>query len=184
MEISLKNISYSVYAFFIALFLVSVGSIAFFTQDYTLRESIGTEVPNIEINNFTMYLINPQYTQAISLGQKAMRFEDHEEMYDIFINQVNTASQALNEYMYAPFVYSKNQSYTFSQGVDYLRLDGLNFWSKMGVYDYNTRIFQGSGDFILRNYHNTIKGQNIYYASKEDKIKADSIMAELVVGGK
>ena len=115
---SLKNISYRIYAFFITLLCFSLSSIIFFTQDNEIHAAIGKEVP------YT------QHTQAVSSGTKALRYESHEEIYDLFINQVN---QTLHEYMYAPFVHSQNRIYTFSQGVNYLRLDGLNFWSNWEV---------------------------------------------------
>ncbi len=182
MEIkNLKNISYRIYAFFIALLCFSLSSIVFFTQDNELHKSIGKEVPNIEITDFTLYRSNLAYTQAIVFGKQALRFEEHEELYEVFINQLNNT---LNEYMYAPYVYSKNQIYTFSQGVDYLRVDGLGFWSKMGVYDYNKRIFNGKDDFILYDKSTQSRGQNIYYDMPGGKIKADSIKIDMAMGSK
>ncbi|WP_295698043.1 hypothetical protein [uncultured Helicobacter sp.] len=177
----MKNISYRIYTFFIALLCFSLGSIVFFTQDNELHKAIGKEIPNIEINNFTLYLINPQYTQAISWGTRALRFEEHEEIYELFMNQLNNN---FNEYIYAPFVYSKNHIYTFSQGVDYLRLDGLYFWSKWATYHYATRIFRGRGDFILHNSTTQAIGQNIYYNILQHTIKADSIRANITMEGK
>ncbi len=180
MEIkSLKNISYRIYAFFIALLGFSLSSIVFFTSNNELYVNIGKEVPNIEISDFTLYLLNAQYTQAISQGRKALRFEDHEEIYDIFVNQINNK---LNEYMYAPFVLSKDNLYTFSQGADYLRVDGLSFWSKWGVYDYHKRIFKGKGDFVLENHTTRATGKNIYYNMFKGDLRADSIKADIAMG--
>ncbi|MCH5312870.1 MAG: hypothetical protein J1E28_00505 [Helicobacter sp.] len=178
---NLKNISYRIYAFFIALLCFSLSSIIFFTRDSEIHAAIGTEVPNIEMTHFTLYIINPKQTQAISSGTKALRFESHEEIYELFINQANNT---FSEYMYAPFVYSKDKIYTFSQGVNYLRLDGLNFWSKWGNYNYNTRIFTGKGDFTLSNAATQAKGQNLYYNSLQDVIKADSIHIDMKLGSK
>ena len=176
---SLKNISYRIYAFFITFLCFSLSSIIFFTQDNEIHAAIGKEVPNIEITNFMLYVTNSQHTQAVSSGTKALRYESHEEIYDLFINQVN---QTLHEYMYAPFVHSQNRIYTFSQGVNYLRLDGLNFWSKWGSYNYNTRIFTGKGDFTLDNASTHAIGKNLYYNALQDIFKADSI--KVILGGK
>ncbi|MCX2717220.1 hypothetical protein OQH61_05660 [Helicobacter sp. MIT 21-1697] len=175
----MKNISYRIYAFFIVLLGFSLSSIIFFTSDNALYANIGKEVPNIEISDFTLYLLNAQYTQAISQGSKALRFEDHEEIYDIFVNQINNK---LNEYMYAPFVLSKNKLYTFSQGADYLRIDGLSFWSKWGIYNYQKRIFKGKGDFILQNSTTKATGKNIYYDMFKGDLRADSIKADIAMG--
>ncbi len=178
---SLKNISYRIYIFFIALLLFSLSSVVFFTRDNEIHAAIGKEVPNIEMTGFELYIINSQYTQAISSGAKALRFESHEEIYELFINQVNNA---FNEYMYAPFVHSKNRIYTFSQGVHYLRLDGLNFWSKWGNYNYITGIFTGKGDFTLNNTNTKAKGMNLYYDARQDNISADSIKINMTLGDK
>ncbi len=110
-----------------------------------------------------------------------MRFENREELYELFIHQTNNK---LNEYLYAPYVLSQNRIYTFSQGADYLRLDGLSFWSKWGVYDYNKRIFQGKEDFILRNNTTTATGQNIFYDSVTEEVKADTFKADIIIGNK
>ncbi|WP_181810119.1 hypothetical protein [Helicobacter cinaedi] len=182
MEIkSLKNISYRIYGFFFALLCFSLSSMVLFTQDNDLHKAIGKEVPNIEMTNFTLYMLTPQYCQAISEGTLAMRFENREELYELFIHQVNNK---LNEYLYAPYVLSKNRIYTFSQGADYLRLDGLSFWSKWGVYDYNKRIFQGKEDFILQNNTTQATGQNIFYDSVLGEVKADTFKADILLGEK
>jgi len=174
----LKNISYRIYAFFLSLLLFSLSSLVFFTQDNSLHEAIGKEIPNIEINDFTLYIITMQYVQVISNGLKAMRYEDREEIYDLHIKQI---SNNLNEYMFAPFVLSKNQLYTFSQGADYVRDDGLRFWSK-GVYDYKNHIFQGKGEFTLSNASTQANGLNINYDGKNGSIKAQTINAQMLLG--
>lgn len=177
----MKNISYRIYAFFIALLVASLASIVFFTQENATHKAIGKEVPNIEISNFTLYMLDTQYCRAISEGVRALRFENHEEIYDIFVNQINNK---LNEYIYAPFVLSKNGLYTFSQGANYLRIDGLSFWSKWGVYDYQSRIFKGRGDFVFANENTQATGQNIYYDTLKGDMRADSVIADMAMGGK
>lgn len=177
----MKNISYRIYVFFLLLFCFSLSSIILFTQDSEIHRHIGKEIPNIEITNFTLYLSDKETTKSISWGLKALRFEEHEEIYEFFINQINNT---MNEYMYAPFVHSKHKIYTFSQGVDYLRLDGLNFWSKWGKYDYNKRVFSGNGDFILHNNTTKAVGQNIYYDMLKNTLKADNIKLDMVMKDK
>ena len=176
MEIkSLKSISYRIYAFFIGLLGLSLLSIVFFTSNYAPRQDIGTEVPNIGISDFTLYLMSLSYLQAVSSGYKAMRYNDYEEIYELHFHQYNP--QNANEYIYSPFVVSKNSLYTFPQGADYIREDSVYFWSAQGVYDYKKRIFEGKGDFKMTNQSNRINGQNIYYNAFDEHIRADSIKA-------
>lgn len=177
----MKNISYRIYGFFFALLAFSLSSIVLFTQDNDMHKEIGKEVPNIEMTNFTLYMLNAQYCQAISEGTLAMRFENREELYELFAHQI---SNNLNEYIYAPFVLSKNRIYTFTQGADYLRLDGLYFWSKWGVYDYQKRVFSGKEDFILHNDTTKATGENIYYDALAGEVKADTLKADITLGEK
>lgn len=176
---SLKNIIYRVYVFFFGLLALSLLSLVFFTSDEEIHQNIGKEVPNIEINDFTLYLINPQYFQSFSYGAKAMRYNDHEEIRDIFIEQYNP--QSVNEFIYAPFVVNKGGQYTFSQGANYLREDGLHFWSEWGTYNYKSRIFQGKGNFHLISNTTDTKGVNIFYNAFSNEIRADNIKVDIQI---
>ncbi|TLD79806.1 hypothetical protein LS68_009425 [Helicobacter sp. MIT 05-5293] len=176
----MKNIIHRVYAFFFSLLALSLLSIIFFTSNEEIHQNIGKEVPNIEINDFTLYLINSQYFQSFSYGAKAMRYNDHEEIYDLFVEQYNP--QSANEFIYAPFVVNKEGRYTFSQGANYLREDGLHFWSEDGTYDYNNRIFQGKGAFHLINNTADTKGINIFYNAFSNEVRADNIKADIQIG--
>lgn len=175
---ALKNISYRIYGFFFALLCFSLSSLVLFTQDSSLHKAIGKEVPNIEMSDFTLYVINMSYCQIISNGLKAMRYEDREEIYDLHIHQV---SNHLNEHIFAPKVISKNHFYTFSQVAEYTRTDGLKFSSK-GIYDYRNHIFQGNGDFSLSNPTTQANGVNIRYDGKNGTIKAEVINATINLG--
>lgn len=174
---SLKNILYRIYGFFFALLALSLSSVIFLTSDDTLHKNIGVEIPNIEIHGFTLYTINPQQTQTITDGYKALRFSDHEELFDVLVNQLNKDN--LHEYLSSSFVISKDRIYTFPQGVDYLRLDGLSFWSQKGIYEYQKHIFSGKGNFILRNTNTNASGLNIYYNGTQEIIQADSMKADI-----
>lgn len=177
----LKNISYRIYLFLFALFIFGSSSTLFFNNNNTMYHAIGKEVPNIEIHNFTLYLINDHFVQAISEGREALRYENREEFYDVSIDQVN---QSVGEYLTAPFAMSEYNRYIFPRGVDYVRSDGLSFWSESGSYEYKIRVFTGKGAFKMNNETTDAIGRNIYYDGLNGLIKADVMNAKIALGSK
>ena len=127
------------------------------------------------MHDFTLYVLQNEITQAVAYGDRALRFESYEEVYDVNLRQINNKR---NEDLSTSQMISKNGLYTFPQGVNYARpSDKMEFWSKWGSYDYNKRIFQGRGDFTLTQNATQAKGQDIYYNALKDELKAQSINA-------
>lgn len=172
----MKNISYKIYAFFVALLLISVLSVWFFNSSSHTQHKIGTEVPNIEISNFTLYMLNEVACESIIEGERALRFAAHEELYDVMLRQI---SNDFIEHISAPFVLSKDKIYTFSQGANYTRADGLSFRTNMGEYHYNKRIFNGKNGFVLSNDTIEAVGSEIYYDLNNAILRATDISADI-----
>lgn len=177
----LKNISYRIYFFLFALFIFGSSSTLFFTNNGEIHGAIGKEVPNIEMHDFTLYLINDRYVQVIAEGEEVFRYEDREEFRNVLLKQLNRNMQ---EQLKAPIFISQNNLYTFPRSVTYTRSDGLTFWSDVGSYDYKSRVFQGEGEFTMDNTVMSTYGYNIYYDEINAILKADKINADIMLGVK
>lgn len=163
---SLRNISLSVYVFFVGLLVFSLASIMFFKQNQNHNKDIGTNIPSIEIRDFTFYLLKLQELGLMAEGGTLLRFNTHDEAYELFTHQLD--SQKNKSEIYTPFVNAKRDMYYFPQNVQFIREDGLFLWSKEGVYDYKKRLFKGQGEFFLSKGDTDLKGFDVVFNQSTD----------------
>ena len=170
---SLKNISFSIYAFFIGLLLLSLGSLLFFEQDESTYKEIGTNVPSIEIGDFEFFLLTPSSLALVANGSKIMRYNTYDEGYEVFAYQLD--SQQRKEEYYAPYLKAIKDIYYTPQSVRLIREDGLVLWSQKGVYDYKKRIFKGEGQFFLTQGYTDLQGLNVYFDQNKEYLQGESL---------
>ncbi|HIV49792.1 hypothetical protein [uncultured Helicobacter sp.] len=170
---SLKNISFSIYAFFIGLLLLSAGSMLFFKQDESAYKEIGTNIPTIEIGDFEFFLLTPQPLSLVANGSKILRYNAYDEGYEIFAYQLD--SQRRTEEYYAPYLKAVKDMYYAPQSIRLVREDGLVLWSKKGVYDYKKRIFKGEGQFFLTQEETDLQGFNVYFDQNKEYLQGENL---------
>lgn len=179
MERHLSSILFKVYLFFFGLLVVSLLSILLFHDEQPTHKEIGTEVPNIEINNFMLSVMSEEALQMQGNGSRALRYSDKEVIYNLHINQKN---KDILEYMSAHEAINKNNTYFFPQGVEYNNTQGIYFWSESGVYDARARVFSGQGKFNLKNNDMQGNGVQISYDALKNAITAHTIQANINMG--
>lgn len=168
-----KNISFSIYAFFIGLLLLSVGSILFFEQDKSAYKDIGTNIPSIEIGDFKFFLLTTDPLSLVANGSRILRYNTYDEGYEVFAYQLD--SQGRKEEYYAPYLKAIKDKYYAPQSIRFIREDGLVLWSEKGVYDYQKRIFDGEGQFFLTQDETDLQGLNIHFDQNKEYLQGESL---------
>lgn len=170
---SLKNISFSIYAFFVGLLLLSLGSLLFFEQDESTYKDIGTNIPSVEIGDFEFFLLTTDPLSLIANGSKILRYNTYDEGYEVFAYQLD--SQQRREEYYAPYLRAIKDIYHTPQSIRLIRQDGLVLWSERGVYDYKKRIFKGEGQFFVNQEETDLQGLNVYFDQNQEYLQGESL---------
>ena len=170
---SLKNISFSIYAFFVGLLLLSLGSLLFFEQDESTYKDIGTNIPSVEIGDFEFFLLTTDPLSLIANGSKILRYNTYDEGYEVFAYQLD--SQQRREEYYAPYLKAIKDIYHAPQSIRLIRQDGLVLWSERGVYDYKKRIFKGEGQFFVNQEETDLQGLNVYFDQNQEYLQGESL---------
>ncbi|WP_395003007.1 hypothetical protein [uncultured Helicobacter sp.] len=170
---SLKNISFSIYAFFVGLLLLSLGSLLFFEQDESTYKDIGTNIPSVEIGDFEFFLLTTDPLSLIANGSKILRYNTYDEGYEVFAYQLD--SQQRREEYYAPYLKAIKDIYHTPQSIRLIRQDGLVLWSERGVYDYKKRIFKGEGQFFVNQEETDLQGLNVYFDQNQEYLQGESL---------
>ncbi|WP_394998070.1 hypothetical protein [uncultured Helicobacter sp.] len=170
---SLKNISFSIYAFFVGLLLLSLGSLLFFEQDESTYKDIGTNIPSVEIGDFEFFLLTTDPLSLIANGSKILRYNTYDEGYEVFAYQLD--SQQRREEYYAPYLKAIKDIYHTPQSIRLIRQDGLVLWSERGVYDYKKRIFTGEGQFFVNQEETDLQGLNVYFDQNQEYLQGESL---------
>ena len=170
---SLKNISFSIYAFFVGLLLLSLGSLLFFEQDESTYKDIGTNIPSVEIGDFEFFLLTTDPLSLIANGSKILRYNTYDEGYEVFAYQLD--SQQCREEYYAPYLKAIKDIYHTPQSIRLIRQDGLVLWSERGVYDYKKRIFKGEGQFFVNQEETDLQGLNVYFDQNQEYLQGESL---------
>lgn len=174
-----QNISRSVYGFFIGLLVISLSAIVFFKDDEERIKNIGHEIPNIEITQFNFSFLQLDGFMLQAKGEKLFRFAKYDEALNFYAYQPD--SQNKIQEVYAPYVKAQEKLYYFSQGLQYTGGNGLQLWSKDGVYDYDSGIFKGRGVFTLKNGGTDLKGQNLVFDQRKNVVSGIDLEGSILL---
>lgn len=169
------NIGNSVSLFFIILLFVSIAIIFSFDKKVFSPYAYVSDVPKIEINNFTAYEINETTLLSKLIGSNAKQYDSFEEITNAnFYRNSDDGFDTLQ----APTAIRKDNIIYFDNGVN-AQKNGYDIYSKIALYNVNEKILTGKGDFSIVSKFDNIKGKNLYYDFTNGIARANYINAVL-----
>jgi len=163
--------------FFLLLFLFSIALLVFLKpQSYAnISEK---NVPQLEIEDFTLYEINTNGVQSVVSGTIGWQYETHYEVQKAhFVQNKNK----LGEHIYADKgVFEKDTAY-LDDNVRYFRDDGLSFESDHAVYNTKQEQLNVPEKFVLTQNKNVIYGSDLHYNSQTGWMRANKIDANYFI---
>lgn len=159
------------------LSLIILALLFFKPRGEVFIDTDNTDIAKIEVKGFRMYQIKENVTDTIIVGNQAIQYRDHEIFNNILISRFLENGQF--EDVRASRVYRKQDIYRFINGVDYKKSDGMSFVSQTGVLNLKTEVFNGKGDFELKNSQGVVNGIDIVYDKKNEIVKAKKIKSKI-----
>lgn len=134
------------------------------------------EIPVVELDRFTYYLLKEHKVDIIAHVKEGLRFETHDELNTIKI--MRNDEQNRQEELNALLALYNRKEIRFPKGLDYGRQDGVIFYTEQARYDIGKETFFGQGPFELMDPLSQIYGENLVFDRKNGKIRAEKIMAQ------
>lgn len=137
------------------------------------------ETPLVEIRDFDFYVLSARGVSVVANVQSARHYPLRNELSGLIVERMQKKTK---EKIVMPKVIEQKNEWTFSEGVAFNSERGLAFTSETGVYNRKTEVFQGEGEFLLRQGESSINGQNIYLGRSPEKIRGDDVRLILKEG--
>ena len=150
---------------------------SFKPQGEVFADVDNVDIAKIDVKNFTLHQMKKDIIDTMIVGKEATQFRDYEIFKEISVSR--SLENGEFETILGQLVHRKDNIYSFYNGVDYRRSDGLKFYSQSGVFNVPKELFTGKGNFMLENMQGIIKGKNIVYDKKNAMIFAKDIRSKI-----
>ncbi len=159
--------------FFVLIFLFSI-SLLFLLKPEQYQKADGEKIPQMEIEDFTLYEIDTKGVKSVVSGTIGRQYELYYEVENAhYVENKNK----LGEHLYADKgKFEKDIAY-LDENVRYFRDDGLSFESDHAVYDTNKELLFVPKSFVLTQNENIIYGNELHYNAKSGDIDAKEVNA-------
>lgn len=175
---SLFHIGNSVSLFFAALLLLSIIIIFSFDKNAVSPYASSSSVPKIEVGDFVAYEIDEKSLLSKLVGGNAKQFDSYEEISNAEFYRKSSDSENSSGFdvLKAPTAIRKDNIIYFDNGV-HSQKNGYDMYSKIAVYNVNSKLLDGKEDFSIVSKFDNIQGQNLYYDSINGIARANNIKA-------
>lgn len=159
--------------FFVILVLFAASLLVLLKpQEYSISKD--TKVPQLEIEDFTVYEVSEEGVQNVISGTLGRQYPDYYEVENAhYIENKNR----LGEHIYADHGKFKKEVVYLDDNVRYFREDGLSFESDHAVYHTKKEHLYVPKNFTLTQNENIIYGMELNYEVKTGAIAAEKIDA-------
>jgi len=145
-------------------------------QDYA--QNTDENVPQLEIEDFTLYEMNKVGVKSVVSGTAAMQYIKHYEVQNVhYIENKNK----LSEHLYADSGIFKTDIAYLNDNVRYFREDGLSFESDHAVYNTKKEFLYVPENFVLTQNENVVYGSELHYNSLSGNIDAKKVKANYYI---
>ena len=163
--------------FFIFLLLFSI-SLFVFLQPQSYAQNTDENVPQLEIEDFTLYEIDKIGVQSVVSGTIGRQYIKHYEVQNVhYIENKNK----MGEHLYADSGIFKLDTAYLNDNVRYFREDGLSFESDHAVYNTEKELLYVPDKFVLTQNENIIYGSELHYNSLSGDMDAKKIDANYYI---
>ena len=163
--------------FFIFIFMFSISLFVFLQPEQSFNQE-QEKVPQLEIEDFTLYEIDVTGVQSVVNGTIGRQYPNHYEVENAhYIENKNK----MGEHLYADNgKFEKDVAY-LDTNVRYFREDGLSFESDFAVYNTKEENLYVPKAFVLTQNENIIYGRELHYSSLTGDIRAQTIDANYYI---
>ncbi len=180
--------------FFLGLFVITLlALLSFQFRSEVLDDLEESNIAKIDMSDFVMYQIDANVTNVIIKGEHATQYKDHEIFTNVTLSRYLDSSTPKNlstlsltpkeknpsthfiETARGPSVKRVKNTYFFLSGIYYARSDGLEFFSQSGKLDTDKEVFEGEGDFSLKNAQGRVEGKDIVFYNSSQDVKAKDV---------
>ena len=149
--------------------------IFFMFKPMDIKQQHFKDVPLFELNDFTLYELNPEGLTALLYGTKGTRYADRYTIKNIDYTD-NSKKYIAN--MVADFGVYKNEIVKLTGHVVYVREDGLTFKSDQVTYNKKTADAISNTKYIAYLNDNIVIGNYIKYNNISKKIYSKHVIAK------
>lgn len=162
--------------------LIALTFISFFIFDISVNQYNNKQenISLLEFHNWRLYEIGKEYMSAEISGEVANRYENKEIYNDFEIKRLTEDTAKSIEILRGTEAIHQGDTYDFPLGVEYNNFHNINFFSEAGIYNIDTQIFTGSGNFRITNTQGITNGKDILYDKKTDTIIAKDIHSQIL----
>lgn len=166
--------------FFVLLFLFAASLLVFLKpQEYS--KSTESKIPQLEIEDFTVYEIGRLGVQNVVSGTLGRQYTGY---YEVENSHYIENKNQMGEHIYADRgKFEKNIAY-LDNNVRYFREDGLSFESDHARYNTKKEVLHIPKKFVLTQGENVIYGEELDYNVKTGDIAAQIIDANYYIEDK
>lgn len=149
--------------------------IFFLFKPLDIQQQIFRNVPQLKMNEFTMYELNKNALETLVTGSQALKYQDR-----YLFNEVDFTdnSEKFVSNLQANSGVYKNDILKLKGNVSFVREDGLEFKSKTLVYSTKSAIAHTDDAYIAFLGENSMRGTSLRYNSKKNKIMSKNVIVQ------
>lgn len=166
----------------VKIFVYSLLVISFISTilsfDVKQNQNSSVEKPMITFENPTLYTINSDNIERIVNSKQVLRYKDRDVMYDgkFILRNSNNA-----DYIQANVIVKRDENYKFLNNVSLNREGSINFKTDELFYNAQTKIATNTLPFKGNYFKNFISGENLYFDTNKNILKAKKSHFEIEI---
>lgn len=140
-----------------------------------IKQQIVGDIPQLKMNQFTMYELNKNALETLVTGSQALRYKDRYVFNEV---DFTDSSQKFISNIQASRGIYKNNILNLDGNVSYLREDGLEFKANTLVYNTKSSIAHTNDDYIAFLGENSMSGTSLKYLSTKNRITSKNVVVK------
>ncbi len=169
--------------YFVFTLLVFSISFYFAPVEEIKKYTIDNDAPVVIFEYPSVFTINEKGFLRVIYADNALRYKDRDEMYNanITINNLEPNQKFKSENLKADLIVKKENKYTLTNNVEYLRDNFIKVNTNELFYDDLEKIANNSKPFDAIYNNNSLKGDTFYIDINNDFAKAKNTHFEIDV---
>ncbi len=168
--------------FVFTLLVLSIGAY-FIPVDNIKKNEVSNDTPIVIFEKASMFTINEMGITRVIYANDAKRYKDRDELYnaDITLKNLDDKQKFKSENLKADLIVKKENKYTLTNNVEYLRDNFIKINTNELFYDDLEKIANNSKPFDAIYNNHSLKGDTFYIDINNDFAKAKNTHFEIDV---
>ncbi len=143
------------------------------------------ELPSITFLDSIMYDINDKEVTQVVQSQKALHYENKDELFDAtIVLKSQESKEILTDTITSKYILKKGNQLTFLNNVIFNRDNEFILTTPLLNYNIVSQIGKNSHKFHIKNSNNSLVGENLYFDGKDGIIRSNRAKFKLETEGK